>query len=152
MHGQCMVCNGCMHESSTYRYFLWAPVFSEEGLAWPVYGAAAWEDNCSCWCIWIWKEYLREAWLSKMNPDLYQGLGDRFLLIKNVVKWSMSMRWQICLIWYRSRGSWFSDIMIPWKVQSWSMECLWKTGTWPICIDIWWLAQLYVGRGSAPGS
>lgn len=50
----------------------------------------------------------------------------------------------VCLIWYSSRGSWFSDIMIPWKVQSWLMECLWKTGTWPICIDIWWLAQLYV--------
>ncbi len=67
-----------------------------------------------------------------------------FLLLNNVVKWSMSMRRPICLIWYRSRGSWFSDIMIPWKVQSWSMECLWKTGTWPICIDTWWLAQLYV--------
>lgn len=59
-----------------------------------------------------------------------------------VGQWSMLR--PVCLIWYSSRGSWFSDIMIPWKVQSWLMECLWKTGTWPICIDIWWLAQLYV--------
>lgn len=42
-------------------------VFPKESLAWPLYGAAAWEDNCSCWCIWIWKEYLCEAWIGQIQ-------------------------------------------------------------------------------------